>query len=290
MRIPFEQIGGRCEILCESGLYAVPLLIPILNLTALANGMIPLHAAAFNFRDTGVITTGWSKGGKTETLLAFMAQGARYVGDEWVYLSQDGQVVRGIPEPVTLWHWHLNQMPEFRKLVGKGERARLLALKLAMRLLNGRQPKGSDHGKHRSRLVSRVTPLLERQLYVKVPPERVFGEGFGQFEGPAEKLIFVASHASTQVTAQPIDPCEVAQRMVFSLQEERQPFMSYYYRFRFAFPERTNPFIEGASQLERELLTRALADKDSWAVYHPYPVSIPALFDCISPLITPQAA
>jgi hypothetical protein len=89
VQIRFEQIGGRCEITCESGLKAVPLLIPILNLTALAKGALPLHASAFEYEGTGILTTGWSKGGKTEALLTFMARGARYIGDEWVYLHPE---------------------------------------------------------------------------------------------------------------------------------------------------------------------------------------------------------
>ena len=81
------------------GLPAIPLLVPIVNLTALANGALPLHASAFVHRGTGVVATGWSKGGKTEALLAFSANGARYVGDEWVYVAADGSRVSGIPSP-----------------------------------------------------------------------------------------------------------------------------------------------------------------------------------------------
>jgi len=82
VQIPFADIGQQCRIVCATGLPAVPLLIPILNLTALNRGILPLHASAFRYRDTGVLTTGWSKGGKTETLLAFMDRGANYIGDE----------------------------------------------------------------------------------------------------------------------------------------------------------------------------------------------------------------
>jgi len=59
VQIPFDRIGSeRCEILCERGLAAVPLLIPIVNLTALARGALPLHASAFEYEGTGVLTTG----------------------------------------------------------------------------------------------------------------------------------------------------------------------------------------------------------------------------------------
>ena len=78
VRIPMERIGERCEITCERGLPAVPLLVAIVNLTALTKGTLPLHAAAFEWNGAGVVVTGWSKGGKTETLLAFARRGARF--------------------------------------------------------------------------------------------------------------------------------------------------------------------------------------------------------------------
>ena len=111
VQIPVEEIGGRCEIVCESGLPAVPLLIPIVNVTALAKGVVPVHAAAFVHRGSGVLVTGWAKGGKTESLLGFMSHGAEYIGDEWVYVSADGRRLRGIPEPVRVWDWHLDDLP-----------------------------------------------------------------------------------------------------------------------------------------------------------------------------------
>lgn len=284
VRIPFERIGERCDIVCETGLPAVPLLIPIVNLTALAKNVVPLHASAFNFRGTGVLTTGWSKGGKTETLLAFMAKGAEYVGDEWVYLRDDGSQMCGVPEPVTLWNWHLEQVPEFRSLVGRGQRARLTALSWLIAAMNV----ASAHGTSRrapGRLLSRIVPLIQRQHYVHVPPERVFGEQFGRFEGTPKKLFFVASHDSPDVTVERIPSREVAERMVFSLQEERSKFLSYYMKFRFAFPDAANELIDNVVEIQRDLLIRALADKEAYAVSHPYPVVISSLYEAMSPLI-----
>ncbi|MGH9034322.1 MAG: hypothetical protein ACRD0O_01040, partial [Acidimicrobiia bacterium] len=104
--VPMADVGRPgCELVCERGLPAVPLLIPIVNLTVLGKGALPLHAGAFLHRGTGVVCTGWSKGGKTETLLAFTRRGATYVGDEWVYLDGDGSAMHGIPEPLRLWDW-----------------------------------------------------------------------------------------------------------------------------------------------------------------------------------------
>jgi len=124
-KIPFEQIGGRCEIVCESGLPAVPLLIAIINLTALSKEVVPLHASAFVYGGIGVLVTGWSKGGKTEALLAFMAKGAEYLGDEWIYLAADAKAMYGIPQPIRLWDWHLQQFPKYQLQIGRRNRLRL---------------------------------------------------------------------------------------------------------------------------------------------------------------------
>lgn len=285
VQIPFEQIGSRCEIVCERGLPAVPLLIPILNLTALAKGALPLHASAFNYKGVGALVTGWAKGGKTETLLAFMANGAEYVGDEWIYLSPDGRRMYGIPEPIRVWNWHLKEMPRYRALVGRPDRARLWALGSTVGLMD--RVLSSKVGRRTSpiRFLSRVHHLLKRQQHVQLPPRKIFADGARSLSGAPDKVYFVASHELDDITIQEVDAEDIARRMVFSLQEERIDFMSHYYKFRFAFPHARNPLIEELESRQREIILRALSGKTTYAVYHPYPVSIPALYDVIRPTL-----
>src|ERR1700730_15188910 len=60
--IPFEQIGSTCEIFCERRVGWIPLLISIVNLTALKkHRCVPIHASAFVHESTGVLVTGWVK-------------------------------------------------------------------------------------------------------------------------------------------------------------------------------------------------------------------------------------
>jgi hypothetical protein len=284
VQIPFHQIGnGQCEIICESGVPAVPLLIPILNLTAISKGALPLHASAFNYNGKGILTTGWSKGGKTETLLAFAANGAEYIGDEWVYISSDGQHMYGIPEPIRVWFWHLRQMPYYRSMVGIGNLTRLQTLNISVKFLELIESSGISRGSGLFKISRRIKALFKNQMHVDMPPEKLFGNPVGAIKGSPEKVFFVASCDVPQITVQPIHPLEIAQRMVFSLQEERMDFMSYYLRFRFAFPDISNPFIEKAEEIQREILTKVMADKETYAVYHPYPFSIPELFEVLRP-------
>jgi hypothetical protein len=285
VQIPFAQIGQPCHIRCETGLAAVPLLIPILNLTALNRGVLPLHASAFCYNGIGVLTTGWSKGGKTETLLAFMAHGARYIGDEWVYISPDGNQMMGIPEPIRVWDWHLHSMPHYWPRVGQADKVRLRAIKLLVQAIDRTTANGFVKRFAGVKLMKRLLPHLKQQLHVDLPPHTLFGRQLGPSIAALDKIFFVASHAAPEITVQPMDPLEIAHRMVFSLQEERQQLMSYYFKFRFAFPEARNLFIEQAEEIQRALLTRLLANKAAYAVYHPYPVAIPALYAALQPLL-----
>lgn len=278
--LPLDRVGGRLEIVCERGLAAVPHLVALVNLTALARGALPLHASAFLWNGTGALATGWAKGGKTEALLAFLPEGAAYVGDEWVYLAGDGTRMFGMPEPIRVWDWQLAEVPWLAARLRRGERARLAGLRAAAgataRLAAGR---GRAAG-----LARRTRPLLDRQRYVHVPPLEVFGSERCVREGVPGRLFFVATHDAPEVTARPIDPAEVARRMVHSLGEERADLLSCYRKFRFAFPERSSALLEGCEAREQELLDRALGGLTAYEVLHPYPAPIPAMFQVMRDL------
>jgi hypothetical protein len=281
VQLPMDQVGGRCEIVCERGLPAVPLLIPIVNLTALAQGALPLHAAAFVYRDRGVLATGWSKGGKTETLLAFMAAGASYVGDEWVYVSADGRRMSGIGEPIRIWDWHLTELPGYRARLSAGQKARLAGLRPALgglrRLGAGRGPAGG--------FARRLEPLLRGQHGVDVPPARLFGPERCRPEASLDQLILVVSHEAEAVEVRPILGEEVARRMHFSVLEEFRPLLSAYRKFRFAFPDRANERLDCLQAEGESLFHRAFAGRKAHVLYHPYPAPIGRMFAAAEPVV-----
>jgi hypothetical protein len=285
VQIPFDQIGAQqCQIVCESGLGAVPLLIPILNMTALSRDALPLHASALRYSGKGILVTGWAKGGKTETLLAFVANGAEYIGDEWVYLSGDGQRMYGIPEPTRLWYWHLQQMPHYKAMVSRSDLMRLQIFNGFVNIVDRLEFGGEGRGSAPLiRFARRLKALVKQQLNVQLPPEKLFGRKPGETVVQPEKIFLVASHAEPDLVVEPVGAEDIARRIVFSLQEERIGFMSYYLKYRFAFPECPNSLIEQAEEIQRKMLLKILADKEAYIVYHPYPFSIPAMFDVIRP-------
>ena len=155
-------------------------------------------------------------------------------------------------------------------------------------VLRGMKRITSNGTRHRSmltRTMNRVVPLLEKQLCVDVRPEELFGEDACVMEGQPRKVFFVANHDSEEVIVKQADPQRIAERMVFSLQEEMSNFLSYYRKYRFAFPEARSEIVEQSQQLQRVALDRVLEGKDCYEVYHPYPVSIPRLFEAVEPYV-----
>jgi hypothetical protein len=271
--LPLDAVGGRCSIVAERRVGPVPHLLAVINLTALAKGVLPLHASAFIHRGAGVLVTGWSKGGKTETLLALAARGARYVGDEWVYLTPDGGM-HGIPEPIRLWDWQLRQLPDLRAGLPAGTRARLGALRPMAAAATAAA--GALRGLPASALL-RAAPLIRRQAYVQVPPDRIFGEDAVELHGRVDHVVLVVSHDRDTVGIEPVPGPVVAARMRASLEEERSRFLQLYRQFRFLFPGRASPGIEEASATEARLLDELLAVRPAHVLRHPYPVRLESL-------------
>ena len=272
-RFPMDHVGERCEIVCERRAGHVPHLLAVINMTALRRGVLPLHASAFTYRDVGVLATGWGKGGKTETLLAFAARGARYVGDEWVYLTPDGGM-HGVPEPIRLWNWHLEQLPELRAGLPAATRARLRTLPAVASSAAGLSAR--LRGLPAS-VLRRTAPVLRRQAYVQVPPARLFGEGALALHGRVDHVLFVLSHDSDDVSIESVPGAAVAAAMLASLEEERGPLLAAYRQFRFLFPDRRCAVIDEAPEIERRLLERYLGDRPSSVIRHPYPVDLQSL-------------
>ncbi len=286
VQIPFDQLGAPCELVCERGLTAVPLLVAILNLALLGKGILPLHGAGFVHEGCGLLATGWAKGGKTELLLAFAAHGARYVGDEWVYVDAAG-CMYGVPEPIRVWDWHLDDLPDYRARLPRGDRWKLsglagasAALRLAADGALGRTAIG--------RTARRALPLVDRQRNVQVPPAALFGPEGSLPRARLDALLFVASHADPELRVETLDPRDIARRMVFSLLYELAPLAEAYQKYRFAFPERSNPRIDGLEESCRWLLEQAVTHRPALAVWHPYPAPIAALYDAVWPALAPD--
>jgi hypothetical protein len=281
VRIAFEQIGQRCEIICESGLQSVPLLTEILNLTVLKRECVPLHASAFIHQNIGVLVTGWARCGKTEALLAFLKHGAGYVGDEWIILSGDGQRMYGVPGNLEVWERDLNDIPDLRTQVGLQERALFGAIRWLDRL-QAKIPSQLDNYVP-MQLLRAVMPSLRRQLRVSLSPSEAFISQ--RTLARPKKLFLLISHNNSRIRVERTDPLDISQRMISCNRCEQLALMSQYLAAKFALPGLKNPLIETGYKLQSRIMNHALEGKEAYTVWHPYPVSLDRLFNAMRPFV-----
>ncbi|MGH8639068.1 MAG: hypothetical protein ACREUZ_18190 [Burkholderiales bacterium] len=281
VQIPFEQLGAPCEIVCERGLAGIPLLIPALNLTMLGKNFVPLHASAFIRDGIGVVVTGSARGGKTSALLAFMAAGAQYVSDDWVYISADGRRMYGLPTPITLRESHLHALPAYRARMRGRQRLRLRALALGSNSRLLRRLERHDALK----VFAKAARIAEERGYVETAPAALFGAASCPLVGTPEKIFLTVGHALPTVTIERTSGRDTLDRIALSLEHEWLPLRSYYLKARFAFPTLENPLIEQVGKLELAALARAFAGKEIYVLSHPVPAPAAELFDAVSSVL-----
>jgi hypothetical protein len=281
VEIPLELVGRPCEIFCRSGVGAVPLMRHIVNLVLLTKGVVTLHASAFKYNGKATLVAAWARGGKTSSLLAFMREGGDFIADDHVYVGMEGNRLCGSREPVSLRAWHLDELPEYRECLSRRERSRLRASTM---LGQAAATVVRFGGPSTFQKVARRVASLADDAYVPVSPDRLFSRC--SLGGKLDKAFLAIAHDDRDVLVEPVDGHWLADRLVFSLHAERRRLIEHYVAFRFGLPDKRNELLEAASEIEREILLRLLADVDTYVVYHPFPPPVDALFTAMAPVVT----
>lgn len=287
-RLAMEQIGESCEVTCETGLPAIPLLRQLLNVLMLARGIVPVHAAGFRHQGRGVLVTGWSHGSKTGTLLAFMAAGADFVGDEWIYLSAGRDRMYGLPDHLEARPWYLRELPEYQRHVGAGDRLRIGMARGLAHLLGPFVPRSEQRSSLWSKVIRRAHQALLDQQSISLRPESLFGADSCLLESNLDLVIVAVSHEAPEFEITPTPVEKVASQMAASFLHEQASLSSCYHKHLFAFPDRRNELLDEVELVYRRHALEALAGKSTYTMLHPYPVSVEALRTAVQPLLAFQ--
>ena len=282
VRIPLERLGERpVTIMAERGLSAIPYLIPIVGMTTLAGGAIPVHASAFVHDGRGILVTGWAKGGKTEALLAFAERGATYVGDEWVFVSTDGRSMTGLPEPMRVWDWQLDQIPSLRARVGAGARARLRAAAGTTRALRAGAGLPAVRATAAGDAARRLGEIAERQRSIQVPPAQAFDGRVALGPVPLDAIVLIEATLGGEPSVGSVDAASLAARVAAMVVHEWLDLGALLLAHRYAFPDRDVPRLERIEAQLEAALRGAWAATPAIHVRHPQPVEIAPLADRI---------
>jgi hypothetical protein len=275
--------GEPLEIVCERRWPRVPLLLPLLAVRLAATRRALVHAASFRYQGRGVLVAGWQGGGKSETLLPFMAHGAEHLADEWTAVEPAGTMV-GVRSDVQVWDWQLRQLPALRAHLPRRARARMRVASTVLDAAAG------GRARPLARVLDLLRPGLEHNARRSLAPDALFGDRAGRGATTIDVALLAVVADRPQTTVRPVSAAEIAARMPASLAHERRKLLDAYMMYRFAFPERTSAILEAGLEPERRVLEAALANADTYVVEHPKPLALEALFTAAAPVCAPRPA
>lgn len=281
VQFPFAALGRPCKVICETGTTEIPLLKLIITLRMLANGLMPLHAAAFVYNGKGVVVNGWPMGGKTSTLFSFLTRGAQFVSDDWLFVDSDNNIY-GLMQPIKLSDWQLKQLPDYQAKVKRMKRLTIQGL----RWLNAVEQFVPEWVRDKlfpaKAFYQGLRYLNKKQRHVTLSPEKLFGTNWEAPTGKFDILLLTLSHESPDVTVNPLNIDIAVERLMAALHYEWMKWEEYYFQYLYAFPYKRNMLMDTAWDIQRKLLKSILTGKDIFLVKHPHPVKLDELYNTIS--------
>ena len=239
---------------------------PVLQLGHVARGAAVAHAAAVVLDGRAVLVAGWSESGKTETALALMEDGARFLSDKWTVLAPDG-TARVFPIGVGVRGWTLEHLPRLDAALGGAARRRLAVASAARRALTplqrGRAAEPLDRLVTLADRIS-VTPSELRRLHGDDPQ--------APWQAPLGAVALLTTVPDDAgVAVRTADPAWVARRLAVTADMERRGIFELHDRYRWTAPESAPDARVRIAEDERALLERALADVTVLDVRAPFP-------------------
>jgi hypothetical protein len=239
---------------------------PALQVALPARGAVAAHAAAVEIHGRAVLVAGWSESGKTETALALMERGARFLSDKWTVLRADGTAAV-FPIGVGVRGWVLEHLPRLDGAVRGRDRGRLRAagwVRAAARPLDG-----GAAGSRLERAIAladriSVTPPRLRELYGDDPR--------APWEAPLGAVALLTTiPAGAGVRVQPADARWAAERLARTAAFERRGIFELHDRASWGLRDRDGDARRSLVEAERVLLERVLSDVTVLDVRAPFP-------------------
>jgi hypothetical protein len=230
---------------------------PALQIAASARGVTAVHGSAVVDAHDGVIVAGWSESGKTETALAFMEQGARFVSDKWTFLFPDASM-SCFPISVGIRRWMLGYAPRLRAALPRAASlqfalagATSAAAKMVARL--GLVPAAAHEA------LDRAVALADRAALSPTAISAVYGQPPPTERVPLRALVLLTTVTEGEPVAVARDAEWAAPRLARSATYERRSYLDLPRRLRYSNPESPPPDLaERIEKREEEQLRGAL--------------------------------
>ena len=224
---------------------------PTLQLRALAAGSVAVHAAAVEWNGQAVLVAGWSESGKTESALALIERGGRFLTDKWTLLGA-GPTAAAFPISVGIRRWVLGYLPRLRGDMPRRARLRLAAARTAgvaslpLRSLRRVGMRGmiADGAE-------RAVALAERAALTPSEVAHAYGHEPILHALPVGLVIVLRTVRGHDVTVREADAATIAGRLAASAVTEREGYFALRQRAAYATGSLNDPAAVSAIESER---------------------------------------
>ena len=234
------------------------------------HGAVCAHACGVVVAEDGMLVAGWSETGKTETALALMEKGARFVSDKWTILGSDARIST-FPITAGIRRWVLSALPTLRSSLPWrarcqfGASAAVDAASGALRHLPARVVAGPRRLAEQAVLLADRAALTPSQLLTAYGDEPRPKVGV-----PLSLVVLLTTVQEKSLSARRVDPEWAAGRLAASAAHERRFFFELDARRRYSAGP-TNVQAVAVEHREREFLLAALQGLPILEVRTPFP-------------------
>jgi hypothetical protein len=270
--------GGSLTLRCDDGFPIGTLLRtivrPALQAAAVRHDAVPVHSAAVEIDGRGVLVAGWSESGKTETALALMEEGARWLSDKWTLVGADAEA-SAFPITVGVRRWVLPYLPRLAAALPRTARVQVAvagAVAAATQPLRRRGSRGGVVGAA-GLLAQRAVGVADRAALTQDQVRAAYGQSDDATRRvPMGTLVLLTTVPGEQISVEGTDPAWAAARLAVTGAYERRDWYLLRHRLRYAEASLSHEDGGSAAAAERDVLVRALDRTRVLHVRAPFPV------------------
>jgi hypothetical protein len=247
VRIEIDKMGiSDSQVTCDVNFnkhFLVIILEYLIHHLLLKNGCYFCHSSAFVYKGKVVLCPAWRNVGKTNVLLAFLKDGAQYLGDDWVIINSEGHIM-SIPKRLNLLFYNFNEYPELCESLDGNFKA---LFNFVARAKRGLYDLDND-----------VLSLLTGKARLRVSPFEIFKQKHNNHKNKIDYVFMLNREINTNVEIKSIELDRLAYSIKSIVEFEQSHFHLYYLAYK-ARTGRINDYLEQVCKSQYNLITRSLS-------------------------------
>ena len=248
LRIEIEKVGMSnfcvtCDVNFNKHFFII-IIEYLIHHILLGKGCYLCHSSAFIYNKKAVLCPAWRNVGKTNILLAFLKEGAQYLGDDWVIIKSDGSVL-SIPKRLNLLFYNFIEYPEICDHLGNNFKSLFNFVMLAK---NGLYD-----------LDKNILDILTEKARIRISPFDLFKQEHNNNEVKIDYVILLKREKDCKVGIKKISLNDLAYSIKSIIEFEQSHFHLYY----LAYKARTgliNRYLEKSYNGSYELIKKSLSN------------------------------